>query len=330
VGDFAPTAGLDCGINKAFIQGLFGFVALAHLLVLVRAAPSTLNTLRNFGRNKPHVELIYASLNISSLCFVVCGCLKIADPEINSIGVGTLYTVVWCVGMSWFFTVVPHYVMLQIAYLRSSAKTAAQQRRVRINELVNRASKTMSYIVTPGALLACNVPLLILADPGHAAVYAALHYIGILPVLLTLYFVVVRPSLEWMLDDFAVSDGNPAVLKARKRLAWLKDEGFRQCVSNVVTASMMGLWPFFTCKATYQLGVVWVAASVLSHIIITVLVVRRHSASVGRGSISAVSVTSDRSSFSSSPSRLPSTAMNRVAVAVAESARRLSTAVAPA
>jgi hypothetical protein len=276
------------------------------------------------------VALIYTSLNISSLCFVVCGCLKVADPEINAIGNGTLYTVVWCVGMSWFFTTVPNYVMLQIAYLRSSAKTAAQQRRERINELVNRSSKVVTYICTPGALLACNAPLLILVDPGHAPVYAALHYIGILPVLLTLYFLVVRPSLEWMLDDFAVSDGSPAMLKARKRLSWLKDEGFRQCVSNVVTASMMGLWPFFTFKATYQLGVVWVAASVLSHIVVTVLVVRRNSASSGRTSVSAVSMTSDRSSFTSSPSQRALTATNSVAAAVVERAKRVSAAVVPA
>ena len=326
VGDFAPTAGLDCGIHQTFIEVLFGLVALAHLTVLVRAAPNTLNVLRNYGRNKPSVALIYASLNISSLCFISCGCLKVSDAERNSIGAGALYTVIWCVGMSWFFTAVPNYVMLQIAYLRTSAKTAAESRRVRINELVNRASKTTAYVVTPGAILACNAPLLILADPGRVNVFAALHYIGILPVILSLYFVVVRPSIDWMLDDFAASDGNPAVLKAKKKLLWLKEEGFRQCLSNIVTASMMGLWPFFTSKATYQLGVVWLAASVLSHIVVTVLTVKLHSASGKRNSASAVSSATPNTSVKSSPSSGRASFVSTVA----QAARRLSTAVAPA
>jgi hypothetical protein len=322
VGDFAPTAGLDCGINQTFIQVLFGLVAFAHLIVLVRAAPNTLNVLRNCGHNKPSVAIIYASLNISSLCFVICGCLKVSDPERSSIGAGALYTVIWCVGMSWFFTAVPKYVMLQIAYLRTSAKTAAESRRVRINELVKRASKAVEYGVTPGAILACNAPLLILADPGRVNVFAALHYIGILPVILSLYFVAVRPSIDWMLDDFAASDGSPAVLKAKKKLLWLKDEGFRQCISNIVTASIMGLWPFFTAKATYQLGVVWLAASVLSHIVITVLTVTLHSASGRRSSASAVSSAATNSSFKASPS-------SSILSNAAQVARRISR-VAPA
>jgi hypothetical protein len=326
VGDFAPTAGLDCGIHQTFIQVLFGLLAFAHLTVLVRAAPNTLNVLRNYGRNRPTVALIYASLNISSLCFIICGCLKVSDPERNSIGAGALYTVIWCVGMSWFFIAVPNYVMLQIAYLRTAAKTAAESRRVRINALVNRVSKMIAYVVTPGAVLACNAPILILADPGRVAVFAALHYIGILPVIMALYFVAVRPSIEWMLDDFAASDGSPAVLKAKKKLLWLNEEGFRQVISNIVTASMMGLWPFFTSKATYQLGVVWLGASVLGHIVVTMITVKPPSGSGKRSSTSAVSSAALNSSVDSSPS----SGRASIVATVAQMARRFSTAVAPA
>jgi hypothetical protein len=281
LGDFATQPGADCDLNILAIRVLYGITILPSLISLILSV-RYLMLKREAMNESSSKKLKWSDLInsipvlaiIANICLIGMASIKIYNPELG-VGTSLVVTILFSIMFQafWIIQLGYLYLSLQMTAIQARIKSAAFQTRLELQ--LERLQKFLIFVFIVSFIWGL-APLIMLFVPSSVNIVGPIHYIGGSFNIAVLSFMALPRTLFPIRNDIreAIKDDGLAESSARaaarermeiieRKLTFLFRLIQRNAVPQTIVACVFALWPYLLRKASYQLPVTWITATIV-------------------------------------------------------------------
>lgn len=279
VADFS-TAGESCDVHLEAVKAMYLVVGMVSMVGLLAASSVLMKFLwkgrRNYRKFWRQI-ILFSCLTSHELTLVVASALKSSDPAKFTVCHSPLYTLLFSIWTSSFWTASGMITSVLVQFL-SLDTSFSDAKAVGATLVKAERSLPATFIMI---FVACWAPLAsVFVDQADPATFAKIHYLGLLAVFLSMRFALFEPVCRKFISkvenatigsdyskDAKIIRRQKSTAKITHKLKLihaLRKEVSKQTVGNVIACCAFSFWPYMTRKATYQLALVWSASQALT------------------------------------------------------------------